>query len=105
MSGRLWISLKRSKQRPWKNRKPLSELTMPDGYKITFWLYEWNETVSQKLGHRFCIRILKTNPQGRFLFTEQIGIRHENWEEFVKAINALPPINSATGQSSIISYP
>jgi hypothetical protein len=77
---------------------------MPDGFKITFWLYEWNDDVAIKLSHRYCIRILKTNPQGRFLFTEQIGIRQENWVEFVKAINALPAINSAIGQSPILSY-
>jgi len=77
------------RKRAWKTRKQLSEITMPDGFKTTFWLYEWNEEVAQKLDHRFCIRILKFNPSGRFLFTEQLGIRKDNWEKFVKAINQL----------------
>jgi hypothetical protein len=62
---------------------------MPDGFKIAFWLYEWNEEVAVKLSHRFCVRMLKMNPNGRFLFTEQIGVRVENWENFVQAINSL----------------
>jgi hypothetical protein len=81
--------VKKSRERPWINRKYLQELTMPDGYKITFWRYEWSEKVANELGHRFCIRLLKTNPQGRFIFTEQIGIRQENWEDFAQAINDL----------------
>jgi hypothetical protein len=77
------------KTRPWKTRRQLSEILMPDGFKITFWLYEWKEEVASRLGHQFCVRILKFNPNGRFIFTEQIGVRTENWESFVKAINCL----------------
>jgi hypothetical protein len=78
-----------SRKRPWKTRKLLSELEMPDGFRIAFWLYEWNEEVALKLNHQFCVRMLKMNPKGRFIFTEQIGVRLENWENFVKAINNL----------------
>ncbi len=69
---------------------------MPDGYKIVFWLYEWNEEVAAKLGHQYCIRMLKSNPEGRFLFTEQIGVRLENWKMFLEAINDLKMDNLKT---------
>jgi hypothetical protein len=62
---------------------------MPDGFKITFWLYEWNEDVATKLGHRFCVRMLKSNPSGRFLFTEQLGVRSEDWKTFADTIKRL----------------
>jgi hypothetical protein len=78
-----------SRKRAWKSRKQLSEIIMQDGYKTSFWLYEWNEETALKLNHRFCIRILKFNPGGRFLFTEQIGVRKDNWEKFVQAINQI----------------
>ena len=78
-----------ARKRAWKSRKQLSEIVMPDGYKTSFWLYEWTEETALKLNHRFCIRILKFSPSGHFLFTEQIGVRKDNWDKFVEAINQL----------------
>jgi len=77
------------KERAWKSRRLLNEITMSDGFKLTFWVYEWNDDVALKLGHRFCVRILKLKPDGHNLLTEQIGIRVDNWSTFVDAINKL----------------
>jgi len=77
------------KERPWKNRKLLNEVTMPDGFKLTFWLYEWNDDVASKLNHRFCVRIRKLNPEGRPLQYEQIGVRVDNWNTFIDIVNKL----------------
>jgi len=77
------------KKRPWKNRKLLKEVTMPDGFKLTFWLYEWNDDVASKLKHCFCVRIRKLNPHGRPLLTEQIGIRVDNWNDFLNTVTKL----------------
>lgn len=62
---------------------------MSDGFKLSFWLYEWNDDVAVRLGHNCCVRILKHNPAGRFLLTEQIGIRVDNWSKFVEGLTGL----------------
>jgi hypothetical protein len=62
---------------------------MSDGFKLEFWRYEWNDDVATKLNHKSCIRMLKKNPAGRFLFTEQIGIREDNWTVFLDTIKSL----------------
>jgi hypothetical protein len=80
-------SIKRKK--PWKRRTLLKEIIMSDGFKLTFWVYEWNDDVALRLGHSSCIRILKHNPAGRFLLTEQIGIRVDNWSKFIDELNSL----------------
>lgn len=77
------------RKRPWKNRKLLKEVTMSDGFKLTFWLYEWNDDVALKLDHRFCVRIRKLKPDGHTLLTEQIGIRVDNWDAFVDTVTKL----------------
>jgi hypothetical protein len=77
------------RKRPWKNRLLLKEILMSDGFKLTFWLYEWNDDVASRLGHNSCVRMLKKNPEGRVLLTEQIGIRVDNWNKFINEINKL----------------
>jgi hypothetical protein len=77
------------KERPWRNRRLLKEVAMPDGFKLTFWLYEWNDSVAAKLKHRFCVRIRKLNPKGLPLLTEQIGIRIDTWDTFIGEIRKL----------------
>lgn len=77
------------KKKAWKNRILLKEIIMSDGFKLGFWLYEWNDEVVSKLGHDRCLRILKRKPDGHVLMTEQIGIRVDNWSTFVKVINGL----------------
>lgn len=77
------------KECPWKERKLLKEVTMPDGFKLTFWLYTWNDDVASKLNHRFCIRIRKFNPLGRHIMSEQIGIRLDTWDTFIETVNKL----------------
>jgi len=77
------------KIRPWKDRRLLKEVTMPDGFKLTFWLYEWNDDVALRLKHRYCVRIIKLNPEGRPLLTEQIGVRIDNWKTFLDTVNKL----------------
>jgi hypothetical protein len=77
------------KKRSWKNRTLLKETVMSDGFKLGFWLYEWNDDVALKLGHDCCLRILKRKPDGHVLMTEQIGIRVDNWPNFVDVINGL----------------
>jgi hypothetical protein len=77
------------RKRAWKNRALLKEITMSDGFKLEFWRYEWNDDVAIKLDHTCCIRMLKKNPAGRFLFTEQIGIRADNLSFFLDAIKGL----------------
>lgn len=77
------------RERPWKNRKLLNEVIMSDGFKLTFWLYEWNDNVASKLGHQFCVRILKLKPDGHNLLTEQIGVRVDNWNTFLDTVNRL----------------
>ena len=79
------------KERPWKDRKLLKEVTMSDGFKLTFWLYEWNDEVASKLKHRYCVRIRKLNPIGLPLLTEQIGVRIDNWEAFLDSVTRLKP--------------
>jgi len=76
-------------KQPWKNRQLLKEVTMSDGFKLTFWLYEWNDDVALKLKHRFCVRIRKLKPDGHSLLTEQIGIRKDNWNTFIDTVNKL----------------
>jgi len=82
-------NLRMKKEKPWKNRKLLKEITMPDGFKLTFWLYEWNDDVALRLKHRYCVRIRKLNPEGRPLLTEQIGVRIDNWNTFLDTVNKL----------------
>jgi hypothetical protein len=77
------------KIRPWKNRKLLGEVMMTDGFRLTFWLYEWNDDVAAKLKHRYCVRIRKLNPKGLPLLTEQIGVRVDNWKTFLGTVNKL----------------
>lgn len=77
------------KKKPWKNRTLLKETIMSDGFKLGFWLYEWDNEVALKLGHDFCLRIRKLRPDGHVLMTEQIGIRVDNWSNFIDAINDL----------------
>lgn len=77
------------KERPWKNRKLLKETSMPDGFKLTFWLYEWNDDVALRLKHRHCVGIIKLNPAGRPLLTEQIGVRIDDWKTFLDIVNKL----------------
>lgn len=77
------------KKRAWKNRTHLKETVMSDGFKLGFWLYEWNDDVALKLGHDYCVRILKRRPDGHVLMTEQIGIRVDNWSNFLDVINNL----------------
>jgi hypothetical protein len=77
------------RKRAWKNRELLKEIIMSDGFKIEFWRYEWNDDVATRLKHNSCIRMLKKNPEGRFLFTEQIGIRLDNWSTFSEALKNL----------------
>jgi len=77
------------KERPWKDRKLLGKATMSDGFKLTFWLYEWNDDIALRLDHRFCVRIRKLTPNDRPLLTEQIGIRVDNWNTFIDAVNKL----------------
>ncbi len=62
---------------------------MSDSFKVTFWRCEWHEDVAAKLGHKSCIRILKFKPDCRFIFAEQIGIRIDNWRNFVDEIRGL----------------
>ena len=83
------MSKSMKRKRPWKSRTLLKEIVMSDGFKITFWLYEWNDDVALRLGHNSCVRILKHNPAGRFLLTEQIGIRVDNWRKFVDGLDKL----------------
>jgi hypothetical protein len=77
------------KKKAWKDRRLLKEAIMSDGFKLTFWLYEWNDDVALRLGHRFCVRIIKLKPDGHVLLTEQIGIRVDNWDAFIDAVNKL----------------
>ncbi len=77
------------RKRPWKNRHLLKEVLMSDGFKLTFWMYEWEDDVALKLDHKFCVRMLKKNPAGRVLLTEQIGVRVDNWSRFISEINSL----------------
>jgi hypothetical protein len=77
------------KKKAWKSRTLLKEITMSDGFRLGFWLYEWNDDVAVKLGHDRCLRILKRKPDGHVLMTEQIGIRVDNWSNFVDIINRL----------------
>jgi len=77
------------RKRAWKDRRLLKEIIMSDGFKLTFWLYNWNDDVALKLGHRSCVRILKLKPDGHVLLTEQIGVRVDNWHTFVDAVNKL----------------
>lgn len=76
-------------KKAWKDRKLLKEITMSDGFRLIFWLYEWNDDVASKLGHHSCIRITKRKPDGHVLLTEQIGIRVDNWSSFLEALNKL----------------
>lgn len=77
------------KKKPWKNRTLLKETIMTDGFRLGFWLYEWDDEVALKLGHDRCLRIRKLRSDGHVLMTEQIGIRVDNWSNFVDAINEL----------------
>jgi len=77
------------KKRSWKDRRLLKEIVMSDGFKLTFWLYEWNDDVALKLGHRLCVRMIKLKPDGHVLLTEQIGIRVDNWTHFIETIAEL----------------
>ena len=83
------LSKSTKRKKPWKNRCLLNEILMSDGFKLTFWLYEWNDDVALRLGHNSCVRLLKKNPAGRVLLTEQIGIRVDNWSRFIDEINSL----------------
>jgi len=86
------------KEQAWKSRWLLKEITMPDGFKLTFWLYEWNDDVALRFKHRYCVRIRKLNPKGFPLLTEQIGIRADNWNEFLDSANKLKPAMPKTLQ-------
>lgn len=77
------------KKRAWKNRTLLKETVMSDGFRLGFWLYEWNDDVALKLGHEHCLRILKRKPDGHVLMTEQIGIRVDNWSSFLDTLSNL----------------
>jgi len=79
------------REKAWKSRTLLNEITMSDGFRLTFWIYEWNDDVALRLKHRYCVRIRKLNPNGFPLLTEQIGVRVDNWNAFLDIVNRLKP--------------
>jgi len=90
------------KERPWKSRWLLKEVAMPDQFKLTFWLYEWNDDVALRLKHRYCVRIRKLSPIGHPILTEQIGVRVDNWNTFLDTTGKLKPMIPKTIQRVLI---